>query len=140
MIEKVFNEEKCKWEERERREQSKITGGKSVTDIRSYRPTLDSIRNIMATGNTKQTGMYDYDEEGNMIENSNHIYENFERPDISEVEKRLKEKQKLAKENYKKKKEKEEIRKTQEEIEKKEEQENEKIMQILEDIKKGVQK
>ncbi len=140
MIEKIFNPEKNKWEEKERIQEKIGSPGKSVTDIKSYRPTLDSIRNIMATGKTKQNGLYDFDEEGNMIEENNHIYENFERPDISEVDKRLKEKQKIAKENYKKKKEREEFIKTKEELEKKDKEENEKILGILEDIKKGVQK
>lgn len=140
MIEKKFNKNKCKWEEKERTEE-KIGGpGTTVTDIKSYRPTLDSIRNIMATGNTKQNGLYDFDEEGNEIEENNHIFENFERPDISEVEKKLKEKQKLAKENYRKKKTVEMLKKEQEELEKKEKEENEKIVGILEEIKEGVKK
>ena len=140
MIEKIFNPEKNKWEERERIQEKLGKPGKSVTDIKSYRPTLDSIRNIMAAGKTRQTGLYDFDEEGNLIEDNNHIYENFERPDISEVDKRLKEKQREAKENYKKKKEKQEMKEKQEELEKKDKEENEKILGILEDIKKGVQK
>lgn len=140
MVEKIFNANINKWEEKERIQEELVKPGKSVTDIKNYRPTLDSIRNIMATGKTKQNGMYDFDEDGNFIEENNHIFENFERPDISEVEKKLKQKQRLAKENLEKKKEKEEIKKTQEKLEKKEKEENEKVMQILEDIKKGVTK
>lgn len=140
MIEKIFNKDKCKWEEKERIEEKIGSPGKTVTDIKNYRPTLDSIRNIMASGKTKQSGLYDYDEEGKEIEENNHIFENFERPDISEVEKKLKEKQKLANDNYKKKKKMQELKKEQEELEKKDKEENEKVMQILEDIKKGVQK
>lgn len=140
MIEKIFNSNKCKWEEKERIEEKIGSPGKTVTDIKNYRPTLDSIRNIMASGNTKQSGLYDYDEEGNEIEENNHIFENFERPDISEVEKKLKEKQRIANENYKKKKTMQKLKKEQEEFENKEKEQNEKIMNILEDIKKGVQK
>ena len=140
MKEKVYNQETCKWEERERVVEKLGKARKSVTDIKSYRPTLDSIRNVMASGSTKQTGLYDYDEEGKEIEENNHIFENFESPDISEVEKRLKEKQIVANENYKKKKKMEKLKKEQEELEKRDKEENEKVMQILEDIRKGVQK
>lgn len=140
MIEKIFNQNINKWEEKERIQEQLVKPGESVTDIKSYRPTLDSIRNIMATGKTKQSGMYDYDEDGNYIEENNHVFENFERPDISEVEEKLKKKQRIAKENLERKREKEKMKKTQEELEKKEKEENEKVMQILEEIKKGVQK
>ena len=140
MIEMIFNQNNNKWEKRERIEEKIGKPGKSVTDIKNYRPTLDSIRNVMATGTTRQSGLYDYDEEGKEIEENNHIFENFEKPDISEVEKKLKEKQSLANENYKKKKAMQKMKKEQEEYEKKEKEENEKVMQILEDIKKGVEK
>lgn len=78
----------------------------NITDIKTYKPTLDSIRQMLGSGTHKIVGQYDYDEHGKKLENDR-MFDNWQNVDISDVDKAIRNKTeelktKVAKAKYKK--------------------------------------
>jgi len=106
-----------------------------ITDVKTYKPTLDSIRQMLANGSTKIVGQYDYDENGKKMD-SDRCFDNWQNVDITDVDKVIKEKEteiktKVAKAKY---------RKAVEEADKKAVEEEEEAKKILKDLIKGAVK
>ena len=89
-ITKYFDRESGTWKEKRINDSTGINTHTNTTDVKTYKPTLDSIRQMLATGTTKIVGHYDYDKDGNRNENGDRIYDSWQNVDITDVDKSIK--------------------------------------------------
>lgn len=111
--EKYFDVKECRWKNRKASTEGYTSGyeGKSITDTSTYKPSIDSVRQALANGRTIVSGMYEFNKEGEQNEDYQRIWNEWERPDISEVDEYIKSEQEK---NRKKRDEKEWERKNKE--------------------------
>lgn len=137
--EKYFDEKELRWKNRKCDTQGcEINYTGSITDKSTYKPSIDSIRQALANGKTIVSGLYEYDKEGKRKEDCERVWDEWEKPDLIDVDNYIKEEQNKNRKKYEEAKYKNLAKKYSEKLKEQDEENRKNVIELIhEAIEKG---